>query len=316
MPGADSDTTLRELASDLRFPEGPVVLPGGDVLVCELRGGAIRRVPKDGGEPYGEVVLGGSPNGAAIGPDGALYVCNSGGWRWTDMGGMSIPGSKAGTQGEDYTGGRIQRVDLSTGAFADLYTECDGRSLRAPNDIVFDASGGFWFTDHGHRRARDRDLGGLYYATADGSSITEAVYPLDAPNGVGLSPGGDRVYVAETDTGRVWWWPLDGPGRIAGEPRPYGHGGRLLFGAPGRDLFDSLAVDAGGHVCVATIGNGGVTVIAPDGSSVEHAALPDPIVTNVCFGGDDLRTAYVTLSAFGRLVAFEWPRPGLRLAFP
>ena len=309
------ETTLRELAGDLRFPEGPVVLPGGDVLVCEMQAGRIRRVPKDGGEPYGEVVLGGSPNGAAIGPDGALYVCNSGGWLWTDLHGMTIPGSKRGTQADDYIGGRIQRVDLATGQCTDLYVECDGRPLRAPNDLVFDAAGGFWFTDHGHRRARDRDLGGLYYATADGSSIAEVVYPLDAPNGVGLSPGGDRVYVAETDTGRVYWWPLAGPGRLDGEPRPYGHGGQLLFGAPGRDLFDSLAVDGDGYVCVATIGNGGVTVIAPDGSSFEHAALPDPIVTNICFGGPELRTAYVTLSAFGRLVAFEWPRPGLRLAF-
>ena len=310
-----SETTLRELAAGLRFPEGPVVLPDGDVLVCELRGGTIRRVPKDGGEPYGEVVLGGSPNGAAIGPDGALYVCNSGGWQWTDVRGMSIPGTKQGTQGEDYAGGRIQRVDLDSGEFADLYVERDGRPLRAPNDIVFDAAGGFWFTDHGHRRARDRDLGGLYYATADGSSITEVVYPLDAPNGVGLSVDGSRVYVAETDTGRVYWWPLAGPGRLDGEPRPYGHGGQLLFGAPGRDLFDSMAVDGNGYVCVATVGNGGITVIAPDGSSFEHAALPDPIVTNICFGGPELRTAYVTLSAFGRLVAFEWPRPGLRLAY-
>src|SRR5688500_14960521 len=280
-----------------------------------MRDGAIRRVPKDGGEPYGEVVLGGSPNGAAIGPDGALYVCNSGGWQWTDLHGMSIPGTKRGTQGEDHAGGRIQRVDLDTGEFTDLYVQCDGRPLRAPNDLVFDAAGGFWFTDHGHRRARDRDLGGLYYATPDGSSITEVVYPLDAPNGVGLSVDGSRVYVAETDTARVYWWPLAGPGRIDGEPRPYGHGGQLLFGAPGRDLFDSLAVDGDGHVCVATLGNGGITVIAPDGSSFEHAALPDPIVTNICFGGPELRTAYVTLSAFGRLVAFEWPRPGLSLAF-
>lgn len=310
------DASLRELASGLRFPEGPVVLPDGDVLVCELRSGTLRRVPREGGEPYGEVAVGGSANGAAIGPDGAVYVCNSGGWRWTDLGGMSIPGDHGGTQADDYTGGRVQRVDLATGDVTDLYTQCGDHPLKAPNDIVFDgsAAGGFWFTDHGHQRARDRDQGGLYYALADGSSIREVVHPLDAPNGVGLSPSGDRVYVAETHTARVFWWDLSGPGQFANPNPPFGHGGHLLHRPHGRDLYDSLAVDGDGNVCVATIGNGGITVISPDGQSVEHAALPDPVVTNICFGGDDLRTAYVTLSATGKLVAFDWPRPGLRLA--
>jgi gluconolactonase len=79
-------------------------------------------------------------------------------------------------------------------------------------------------------------------------------------------------------------------------------------------LLDSLAVDGEGWVCVGTLVNGGITAISPDGATVEHTALPDPLVTNICFGGPDLRTAYATLSATGQLVSFEWPRPGLRLA--
>jgi sugar lactone lactonase YvrE len=73
-------------------------------------------------------------------------------------------------------------------------------------------------------------------------------------------------------------------------------------------------VDGDGWVCVATIFNGGVTAISPDGSVVEHHATGDILTTNVCFGGNDLRTAYVTLSSTGRLVSFPWPRDGLRLA--
>ncbi|HUK64635.1 MAG TPA: hypothetical protein VLV15_14930 [Dongiaceae bacterium] len=53
----------------------------------------------------------------------------------------------------------------------------------------------------------------------------------------------------------------------------------------------------------------------PGGGAVEHLAMPDPLTTNICFGGPDLRTAYITLSGTGRLVATEWARPGLRLAF-
>ncbi len=306
-------TQIALVTDGLQFPEGPVVLPNGHLVVTELHAGTVTRIDPDG---YHDIVahLGGSPNGAALGPDGALYVCNSGGWRWTELGGMLIPGDHHGTQSDDYIGGRIQRLDLNTGEYADLYTECDGRALCAPNDLVFDASGGFWFTDHGHIRNRDRDRTGVFYAHTDGSSIREVIFPLDAPNGIGLSPDGTRLYVAETHTGRVWWWEVTGPGEV-NTAAIFGNGGTLLAGLPGHQLLDSLAVDAEGWVCVATLINGGITSISPDGAQVEHLATDDLITTNICFGGDDLRTAYITCSATGRLVSTTWSRPGLALAF-
>ena len=88
----------------------------------------------------------------------------------------------------------------------------------------------------------------------------------------------------------------------------------VLYGLPGMQYLDSLAVDGEGWVCAATLFNGGITAISPDGTRVEHHATGDLMTTNICFGGDDLRTAYVTLSSTGRLVSFPWPRPGLRLA--
>jgi len=196
-----------------------------------------------------------------------------------------------------------------------LYRECGGNPLRGPNDLVFDSSGGFWFTDHGKIRPRERDRGGVYYARPDGSEIREVIYPLDAPNGIGLSPDGTVLHVAETFTGRVWSWDVAGPGEIRETPGLGTQGGKLLAGLPDFQLFDSLAVDSEGFVCVATLGNGGITAIAPDGSGTEHNAMPDPLTTNLCFGGPDRSTAYVTLSGTGRLVAFDWPRPGLPLAF-
>ena len=79
-------------------------------------------------------------------------------------------------------------------------------------------------------------------------------------------------------------------------------------------LLDSLAVDGDGNVCVATLVNGGITVIAPDGEVLEHVPTGDVLTTNICFGGPDLRTAFITASGTGRLLSMPWPRPGLRLA--
>jgi gluconolactonase len=300
------------VATGLRFPEGPVWAgDGASLFVVELLNGTVVRVHLDGRV---DVVArpGGSPNGAAIGPDGALYVANSGGWGSHDLGGIVIPAME---QPADYSGGRIERIDPDTGDVTVLYTECGGHPLKGPNDLVFDATGGIWFTDHGKQRARDRDHGGVYWCRPDGSEIREVIYPIDSPNGIGLSPDGSVLYVAETHTGRLYAWDVAAPGEVAPPPGPVGHGGRLLVGLPGMQLFDSLAVDGDGNVVVATLVNGGLTVVSPDGTAVEHVPLPDPMVTNVCFGGDDLRTAYVTLSGTGQLAAFEWPRPGLRLAF-
>jgi gluconolactonase len=301
---------LREVTKGLRFPEGPVALPDGDVLVVEIQAGTVKRVGPDGTHTV-IARTGPGPNGLALGPDGKLYVCVNGGFSWHQLGDLTFPGE----QPEDYRQGSIQRVDLASGTVEDLYTACDGRPLRGPNDLVFDDAGGFWFTDHGKVRARDRDRTGVFYARADGSLIREVIFPLDAPNGIGLSPDGKRLYVAETYSGRVWYWDVVAPGEIVAT-QPFGPaGGTLLAGLPGFQLLDSLAVDAEGNVCVATLVNGGITVIAPDGAVLEHVAMPDPVTTNICFGGRDLRTAYITLSATGRLVACEWPRAGLRLNY-
>ncbi len=301
---------LTEVASGLAFPEGPIWMPDGSVVLVEMFGPRLTRVSRDGTKQTIAEIPGG-PNGAAVGPDGAIYVCNNGGsFSRAEFGDLTLPG---GFNRDGYLGGRIQRVDPQDGTVTDLYTECDGHPLRGPNDLVMDGHGGFWFTDHGIRDASGRtaDLTGIYYAHADGTGLTEAVFPTDSPNGIGLSPDTDILYWAETHTGRVFQRSITSPGEL--EPGNLLEPG-LLYGLPGYQFLDSLAVDGEGWVCVATIFNGGITAISPDGSQIEHYATGDLLTTNICFGGEDLRTAYVTCSSTGRLVSFPWPRPGLRLA--
>jgi gluconolactonase len=294
---------IQKVTDGLAFPEGPVVLDDGSILVCEIHAGRITRVRPDGSkEDVAEV--GGGPNGAALGPDGALYVVNNGGFLWSDIGGMTIPLDLATgvNEPEGFTGGWVDRVDLATGEITRLYDEVEGHRLHSPNDIVFDEHGGFWFTDLGKMRALDLDRGALYYARPDGSSITQPVHGLFGANGVGLSPDGSTVYVAESYTGRLLAWDVTGPGQVAS---PHG---RCVVATPAN--FDSLAVEADGTVVVAAITHG-ACVIDPVAGTYEFLAVPDPFLTNICFRGT---TAWLTMSGGGWLGVTEWPRPGLALA--
>ncbi len=299
---------VKILATGLGFPEGPVAMADGSVILTEIRNNRCSRVAADGKvSVFSET--GGGPNGLAVGPDGALYLCNNGGSRYVE--GVSMG------QGPhpDYKFGSIQRLDAKTGAATTLYTECGGHKLSAPNDIVFDRHGGFYFTDLGKRYARHRDHGGLYYALPDGSKIACLAYPMLSPNGCGLSPDGNTLYVADTEGARLWAFDVEGPGLLRSPSGHAPHSGRVIAGLPGPARFDSLALMQSGNIAVATLTTGMITEISPAGAIVREVKMPDIYPTNICFGGADLRTAYITLSDTGRLGTLRWPEPGLKLNY-
>ena len=299
-----------ELVTDgLGFPEGPMAMADGSVILVEIQRKTLTRV-KPNGEKDVVAELGGGPNGAAIGPDGAAYVVNNGGAfkfpdSWEEEARMLIPAN--------YQGGSVQRVDLKTGKATTLYDNCDGKPLNAPNDIVFDKAGGMWFTCFGFSDGENRRLGGIYYAKPDGSKIVRHRSEQISPNGIGLSPDEKTLYWADSMLQRLWAVNLTAPGEAE---RDGGHlAGRIVVNLPGFQWFDSLAVEASGKVCVATLFNGGITTVDPASGAFEHTAFPDPVTTNIVFGGADMRDAWITCSSTGRLFKCRWPRPGLKLNF-
>uniref|UniRef100_Q07Q12 Gluconolactonase n=1 Tax=Rhodopseudomonas palustris (strain BisA53) TaxID=316055 RepID=Q07Q12_RHOP5 len=304
---------VRVLATDLAFPEGPVVLPDGSVVLVEIRAQQLTRIWPDGRKEVIAKIPGG-PNGAAIGPDGRCYVCNNGGFGWvSSRGGTLMPGAPA---PHEYLGGSLQRVDLHSGRVETLFDRCGEHPLKGPNDLVFDRHGGLWFTDLGKRRTRDMDVGAIYYMKPGATELTEQVFGMLPLNGIGLSPNESTLYAAETPTARLWAFDLVAPGEVKPRDAIYrGERGKPIAGLGGYQMFDSLAVEASGSVCVATLISGCISVIAPDGTVIEQVPTGDRLTTNITFGGPDLKTAYITLSGKGELVAMDWPRPGLPLNF-
>ena len=304
---------FKVIAKDLKFPEGPIFMNDGSIILVEIARGTLSKVNINGSV---EVVadLGGGPNGAAIGPDGHCYVCNNGGFEWEVS--LGKKGMRPISQSKNYIGGSIQKVNLSTGQYSTLYTECNGVALKGPNDIVFDKNGNFWFTDLGKVRKRNMDRGAIYWAKSDGSEIKEVIQPFMTPNGIGLSPDEQTLYVAETEGGKLYSYKIINEGQVEKITFPESiNGGKLLNIEGGIKRFDSLALEENGNICVATLINGGISVISPEGNLVEFVKFDDPYITNICFGSQNLKTAYITASFEGLLLEVDWNRQGLPLNF-
>jgi len=200
---------------------------------------------------------GGGPNGAAIGPDGKVYICNDRRLRMARDRRPTDPGN----QPKDYSGGRIERVDLKTGKVKGAVyrvrrpsaVRTERPRLRQERRVCV------------HRpRQRPRP------AIATGPHLLCEAGRIDDPR-ADLS---DRCAERHRSLARrerrstrwnvdrrLWAWDLPAPGQIrfGRASRSLPGGGRLLYNVPSFQLFDSLAVDSAGNVCVATIINGGIT---------------------------------------------------------
>jgi gluconolactonase len=288
----------RQLTKGLRYPEGPAIAPDGTLHVVELGGGEVRRIDS-AGTHHVVASLGGSPNGQAITSEGVILVCNNGGRH------PPAP-STGGTAGRGGGTPAIQQIS-ATGEVSTLIADIEGAPLNAPNDICLDGEGGIWFSDPSWNFLDDgmAGPGDVCYGTLEGTAA-RVHRGLRFPNGVALDADGTVLYVAESSTGDVWAFDVEGPGRL-GAPRHFGSCG-------GGALPDGMAVDSDGTLLVAGHGSGNLHVFDAGGHERAPVELGAELgLSNLCFAGDDLRRLVVTAANTGEVLELSWAVPGLPL---
>ncbi|WP_420434710.1 SMP-30/gluconolactonase/LRE family protein [Candidatus Poriferisocius sp.] len=281
------------IANGVSAPEGPTLGPGGWVLsVCsftrdsnpDVVGGDIVAThpdrPGDTRRLFNTSADGvaGIPAALAFGPDGAIYITDEGHraiLRATDQGVLSVY----------------------------------ARSPNGPNDLSFDREGNLWFTDPWGSSMQDA-IGGVYVLRAGTEVLTQIASGLAFPNGI-VATQEELVY-AETRTGRLWRHRRSAGGRL-GEAELFAelpHQAGVETQGP-----DGVARDIHGNLYVAHFGAACIRVLAPDGTQLDPIAVPGRNPTNLCFGGPDMRTLFVTLDDTDLLVAVQAPHQGSAIQF-
>ena len=151
----------------------------------------------------------------------------------------------------------------------------------------------------------------MYYARPDGSHISAQRIDQITPNGVALSADERTLYWSDSMLQKLWAAEIVRPGELA--PAPAGPApGRAVVTLPGMQWPDSMAMEADGRVCIATIFSGVVTIVDPRTGSFEEVAFPDPITTNVALGGVDRREGGRPGRRAVSSHRCRWPRPWAR----
>lgn len=272
------------IATGLGFTEGPLWTRRGRLMAVGLSRGVVHEL-RPGNQPGNwqverSITTGGRPNGLAEGAGGEIWV--------TQAGDAGLPPA-------------IQRI--CGDAVRDFPAD-----FHAPNDLAFGPDGLLWFTDPcGHALDRDAQPGRIWTLDTQSGQFTLRAEGARYPNGLAFSPGRDALFVAETATRRLLRYPY-----ADGELRAPEIFATLADGQP-----DGIAFDGEGRLHVAATTAGSVQVFDAGGVLVEMLTLPaGGFATNVCFGGDDLHTLFVTSAKGGAIFALRRDVPGAPLLFP
>lgn len=275
-------------ATAVAFTEGPAAAADGSVYFSDIVNNRILRY-SPANKWFGVFRQpSGRANGLLFDPQGRLLACE---------------GNEFGPNDGNR---RVTRTDLVTGILEVLCDRFDGRRLNSPNDIACTSDGHIFFTDpcYGDRTTMELDHDSVYHIDPDGRVEIAVSQPdIQRPNGIHLSPDERTLYLVDScpvvgGNRRIWAFDLDQRRSLSRQ--------RSVFDfAPGRG-GDGMAVDRQGVLYVAagisrprgphesTDVPPGVYLITPDGALRGRIPVVEDVLTNVTFGGDDLRTLYIT----------------------
>lgn len=261
--------TVDMIQGGFQFTEGPQWREAEqDLVFTDIPANTIFRYPP-GGAPVALVNPSNNANGLAVDGNGVLLAAEHG----------------------------MRRVSRAGTTVAATF---EGNRLNSPNDLIVAGDGTIYFTDPPYGiqpQQRELDFIGVFRVAPDGTLTAEHRGPLAArPNGIGLSPDGSTLYVADTADGNVYRFPIQADGALGAR--------EVLAQTAGNP--DGLAIDTGGNVFVTT--SAGVEAFAPSGARWGAIAVPmQP--ANCGFGDADHRTLYIT--ARTTLYRVRLAHPGL-----
>ena len=258
------------LALELGFPEGPVIMPDHSVVFCDGNTGELRRW--DGAELETYAHTGGSPWGAVLGSDGAIYVTQGG----------NVPGSG---DTSAICGIQVVRPD---GSVELISSEIGGHSLAGPNDLAFGPDGRLYFTDSGTEEDPRVDTpapGRLFVLDSSGGEFLME-RPELYPNGIAFGADG-ALYWTESRGHRICRLQ-DGEATVFSQ-------------LTDEHVPDGMAFAQDGRLFVCTTTSGGVTIVSPTGEILDEIRLGEH-ATNCIFDGSAL---YVTATKVPDLDAHQ-----------
>jgi len=266
------------------FPEGPALSPDGALFFSDVRGNKILRHAAGGFQAFFEGE--GGPNGLAFAPDGSLFACF----------GAAAAIMKIGPDGKPET----------------ACDEVGGAKLSRPNDLAFDYNGNLYFSNPAGGRpqpgqpAPEAEAKPTVCLLKPDGSARVVIDDRPGPNGVGVSADGKTLYVNDTRENATWAYPIEADGGV-GE-------GRMLIQYEEPGIPDGMAPAASGNLWIALNRSGKIVAVAPEGEIVHEIAFgPDSGTTNLCFGGEDMRTLFVTCGRAGKVFSLPAPEAGAPL---
>lgn len=194
----------------------------------------------------------------------------------------------------DYTGHNVLRVDMATRT-TEVFAH--NPAMNQPNDLAIAPDGTLYASDPDWKNG----TGQLWRITREGTMHREATN-MGTSNGIEVSPDGRTLYVNESVQRNVWAFDISADGSLTNQ---------RLFKKFKDFGFDGMRCDADGNLYLTRHGKGTVVKLSPTGEALREIDVLGPHPTNICFGGQDGRTAYVTEAKTKRLVQFRVDRPGL-----